>query len=511
MFELFPATGLAHRGVQNYPRLFVLIARYRDLDIDSAAQLHLVSAQITAQLSTNSDAVSGSVILSTCNRFEIYCEVGDAGNVESAYLDALAAVSHCSGLSTVRLAALFVPRWGPSVVEHLFEVAAGLQSIVAGEHEIAGQVRRALFTAQRAGATSGLLIRLFEAASRIAKEVGARTTLSDSSRSIAAVALDLVTAGPYFPMLADASVIVFGTGAYASKVLTILQNRGCSDVSVFSRSGRAETFVANRGADATVVTSNDLAVAVARSDLLIGCSGIGTRFIQSELACDARPTHRPLTIIDLVPSRDFELLVAEQPGVTFISLESVRRAAPTADAEALVQARGLVQQAVQRFEEQERSRVADVAIIALRQHVQGILDQEMERVTRQHSSVATAEQTNAALRRMVRQFLHVPTLRARELAAAGREDEFRMALDVLFAIRGTGVNGEGHLGSGRTTTEPYALKERKPVKGTCGRVAGACPRFCVLDLNEAVGQNRSEKDLEGLATELAADCRMPSS
>ncbi|PVE14960.1 glutamyl-tRNA reductase [Arthrobacter sp. Bz4] len=448
MFELFPA-GLAHQEAENHPRLFVLIARYRDLDIDSAAQLHLVSAQITGQLSTNSDAVSGSAILSTCNRFEIYCEVGDAKNIEGAYLDALAAVSRCSGLTPVRLASLFVPLWGPSVAEHLFGVATGLQSIVAGEHEIAGQVRRALFNAQRAGTTSGLLIRLFEAASRVAKEVGARTALSDSSRSIAAVALDLVTAGPYFPVLADASVIVFGTGAYASRVLNILQSRGCSDVSVFSRSGRADTFVANRGNGVTAVTSNDLAAAVARSDLLIGCSGVGTRFVQSELACEARPARRPLTIVDLVPSRDFDPLVAEQPGVTFISLESVRRAAPKADAAALVQARGLVQQAVQRFEEQERSRVADVVIVALRQHVQGILDLEMERVMRQHGSAATAEQTNAALRRMVQQFLHVPTLRAKELAAAGRQDEFRKALDVLFGISSTGAKGEGRPGNDR--------------------------------------------------------------
>ncbi|MHA7143056.1 glutamyl-tRNA reductase [Arthrobacter sp. Sr33] len=412
-------------------RLLALIAKYRDLDCDAAAQLHSVSSLIPPLLQNNGDGVLGCVVLSTCNRFEIYCETGSTGNVESVCSDILAAVSHCSGLDEVSLDCLFERVWGTAVTEHLFGVGTGLHSIVAGEREIAGQIRRALSTAQHAGTASGLLVRLFEATAKTAKEVGARTTLSSSSKSIAVVALELASHGPGFPPLTGASVVLFGTGAYASYVLNMLRSKGCSDVSVFSRSGRAEAFVEGRGA--TALPKNALASAVATSDLLIGCSGIGTRFGVPELTCGERPVRRSLTIVDLVPSRDFEVVAEDQPDITLIDLESVRQAAPKADAEALFRARELVQRAAQQFQDRERSKTADQAIIVLRQHIQTLLDTEMDLVTRQHSC-ATAEEINAALRRIVRQFLHVPTVRARELALAGRQDDYTKALEVLFGI-----------------------------------------------------------------------------
>ncbi|MHA7155583.1 glutamyl-tRNA reductase [Arthrobacter sp. TMN-50] len=475
---------------EKFPKLLVLVAKYRDLGVDSAAQLHHVASQIAPHLRLNSDAVSGSVVLSTCNRFEIYCEAAPNADVETAYSDTLTAVSYCSGLPLVRLIPLFECLWGSSVAEHLFSVGTGLQSIVAGEREIAGQVRRALCNAQQAGTVSGLLVRLFETASKTAKEVGARTTLSRSSRSIAAVALDLAAKGPLLPPLTGASVVLFGTGAYASCVLNILRSRGCSDISVFSRSGRAEAFVAARGA--TALTAGDLASAVATSDLLIGCSGIGTRFDSSELECGERPVSHPLTVVDLVPSHDFELSVAELPCVELINLESVRRDAPKADAEVLSSARHLVQQAAQHFEERERSRVADLAIVALRQHVHKILDTEMQRVMQQYSSAATAEEVNAALRRIARQFLHVPTVRAAQLAVVGRQDEYRKALEVLFGISVTHSNPEKDDGDNRPELAPLVPGECGLEGGPCPKADrspfNVCPRLCMIGTRERANE-----------------------
>jgi glutamyl-tRNA reductase len=411
----------------------VLVAKYRDLDIDSSARLHSVSSQLARHLLASSSAVSGCVVLSTCSRFEIYCEVSPTGDVDTACSGALDSVSACTGLPIVLLSSLFEHSPGESATRHLFAVAAGLDSIVVGEREVAGQVRRALADAQAAGTASGRLIRVFQAASRTGKDVGARTALSSTSRSIASVALGLAAATRSgHPALADVSVVLFGTGAYAACVAAILRSGRCSTTWDFSQSGRAEAFVAARGG--TALTARELPAAIARADILIGCSGTETRICAAQLAAWREDAGRPLTVVDLAPSHDFDPHVADLPGVELITLESVRLAAPPADAEALLLADSLVLQAARRFEEREAIRVVDSAIVALRQHIHQVLDTEMERATKQHGCGATAEDVNIALRRVVRRLLHLPMVRAREPATAGRQDDCAAALEALFGL-----------------------------------------------------------------------------
>lgn len=432
MSGTFQAVGRESCDSEVSPVLLLLVAKYRDLDIESAARLHSVSSELAPHLLASSSAVSGTVVLSTCNRFEIYCEVSSTGDVDAACSDALDSICRCSGLPVRQLSSLFERTHGASATEHLFAVAAGLDSVVVGEREVAGQVRRALAQAQAAGTVSGRLVRLFQAASRTGRAVGARTTLSSASRSIASVALELAAAGSGQPAAADVSEVLFGTGAYAACVADTLRSRRSPTISVFSQSGRADAFVAARGG--TALTARELPAAIARADIIIGCSGTGTRIGAAQLAGWRDNAARPLTVIDLAPSHDFDPLVADLPGIELITLESVQLAAPPADAEALCLSRTLVRQAARRFEEQEAIRVVDTAIVALRRHIHQVLDAEMERVTKQHGSGAPAEDVNFALRRIVRRLLHLPTVRARELATAGRQDEYTAALEALFGL-----------------------------------------------------------------------------
>ncbi|MDZ4091034.1 MAG: glutamyl-tRNA reductase [Arthrobacter sp.] len=420
------------------PVLLALVAKYRDLDPASAAALHTASAGLAQHILTGSPAVAASVVLSTCNRFEIYCEVPSLTVLETARAYVLDSVQYCSGLPTIRLSALFEELRGGAAVEHLFAVAAGLDSVVVGEREVAGQVRRALADAQAAGTTSGRLGRLFQAASRTAKDVGAQTALSSAGRSIASVALDLA-ARTRRDGIAGTSAVLFGTGAYAGCVAELLRNRQCSEISVFSQSGRAKTFVAARGGIA--LSARRLPAAVAGSDLVIGCSGAGVRVDAAALARWRAGAARPLTVVDLAPSHDFDPHVAELPGVDLITLESVHLAAPPADAEALRLARSLVRQSARLFEEQDAARAVDAAVVALREHLHQVLLSEMERVSKHHARGASTEDINLALRRMMRRVLHTPTVRARELAALGRQDDYTAALDTLFGLSVQPGNG----------------------------------------------------------------------
>lgn len=442
--------------------LLALTARCRDVDMESAARLHAASPQLCRIILVTGAATAGAVVLSTCNRFEIFCEVLPGTDAGAACSDILDSLTQCSGVPRSRLSSWFEYKTGQSVTEHLMAVGCGLDSAVVGEREIAGQVRRALSEAQKAGTATELLTRLFQAAARTAKEVGARTSLSAAGRSIASVALELATSGPCRQSLADAAVVVLGTGSYAGYITRILRDKQCSNISVFSQTGRAEAFVAARGG--TALSPTEVADAVRQADILAGCSGNGARITASTLARWRQETRRPLAVIDLAPSHDFEPQVADLTGIDLITLESVHLNAPGPDAEAVDQARALVRRAARRFAEQERSRSADLGIVALRQHVDQVLQAEMDRVRIQMGHSAAAEEVHMALRRIVRRLLHEPTVRARELAAAGRQDDYLAALDVLFGISAPADGPSGVVSACRDQRDvrplPYRPEDR---------------------------------------------------
>jgi glutamyl-tRNA reductase len=372
-------------------------------------------------------------VLSTCNRFEVYFEIPSGTEPSAARRRVQSAISRCSGIPEEELAHSLDFLAGAALTEHLFSVGAGLDSAVVGEREIAGQLRRALTSAQESETASGALIRLFQAASRAARDVGALTTLGDAGRSMVSVALDLATARLARSGPSGLSVVVIGTGAYAGTTLALLAAGKCANVSVFSWSGRAEVFAAPRGAAA--LTRSQLTAALQGADVVIGCSGRGTRLGTEEFRHFRQGTKEPLVVVDLALNRDFEPATGELPGIELITLDEVRLAAPREHSDGVRQAAELVRRAALRFEEERQARVMDPAIVALRGHMQQVLASEMARVKNQHGCTATAEAVEFALRRVVRQLLHVPTARARELAAAGRQDDYTAALEALYGLK----------------------------------------------------------------------------
>jgi glutamyl-tRNA reductase len=412
--------------------LFSLVATHADIDLETVAQLSNGSSGIATNALTGSPAVTGAVVLATCNRYEIYGEAPHPDDVEAARAALVAQISEASGLSEPLVSRSFSTRTGPEVTQHLFAVSAGLDSAVVGEREIAGQVRRALITAQHEGTASAGLVRLFQAASKTAKDVGAQTALGSRGLSIVSVALDLATDLSENPDWSSKKVVVFGTGAYAGATMALLRERGCTDISVFSSSGRAEGFVATRGG--TALDDDSLNPAVAAADVMIGCSGSDTRVEADELAQVRANSPQPLIAIDLALTHDFDPAVGELDGVELLTLESVRLAAPQEQAESLAQASSIVKGAATAFEQEREARSVDSAIVALRRHTMNVLDAEMEKVRARHGCTAAAEEVEFALRRMVKQLLHVPTVRARELAANGQQDEYVAALEALYGI-----------------------------------------------------------------------------
>ena len=391
------------------------MATHADIDLETVAQLSTGASELATSALAGSPAVAGAIVLATCNRFEIYGEAQRPDDVEDARAALIAQLSGSTGLNEQLVARSFNTRTGADVTRHLFSVSSGLDSAVVGEREIAGQVRRALITAQHEGTASAGLVRLFQAASKTAKDVGAQTALGARGLSVVSVALDLATELSEVPDWSTKKVVVFGTGAYAGATMSLLRERGCTDVSVYSSSGRAAGFVATRGG--TALDGDSLPAAVAAADVMIGCSGADTRVEAAELATVRAASPQPLIAIDLALTHDFDPAVGGLDGVELLTLESVRLAAPQEQAESLAQASSIVAGAASAFEQEREARSVDSAIVALRRHTMNVLDTEMEKVRARHGCTAAAEEVEFALRRMVKQLLHVPTVRARELAA----------------------------------------------------------------------------------------------
>lgn len=408
--------------------IYAFAASHRTIDLTTVALLSDGAANVPTLLSAEGArqlGVEGAVVLATCNRLEVYIQLTVPEHLAPVSEILFTDIAAHSGLEREIVTSSFEIYSNLESAEHLFTVASGLESAVVGEREIAGQVRRALATAQQDGPVPGELVQLFEHAAHTARQVGQHTTIGSQGRSIVAVALDLADAVTEKDW-ASRRALIFGTGAYAGATIAALRERGCEDIWVNSRSGRAPEFAAKR--DVQAVAEGHAYDAMAQADIIIGCSGGADPLAPNEI-----PEGRH-TILDLALSRDFDPAVADLPQVELITLESVRMAAPEETAETVQTAQRIVDSEMQAFTARQKTRDIDAAIVALRGHTMSVLDDELAKVRNQFGCTAATEQLELAMRRMVKSLLHTPTMRAKQMAAQGRSGDYVAGLEALYGI-----------------------------------------------------------------------------
>jgi glutamyl-tRNA reductase len=371
--------------------------------------------------------VSGAVVLSTCNRFEAYIDVDlpDERAREIGLDAAQHAIEVATGLSPDELDGGYTVSSGGKVAEHLFSVASGLESVIVGEGEIGGQVRRALAEAREHRTTTSELERLFQRATETQKGVKNATALGRAGRSLVRLALDLADS-----RIADWTTqrtLLIGTGSYAAATLAALRDRGATDIAVHSPSGRGTKFATKHGLRS--VSHAELAASAARSDLIITCTSREEPVLDAALL-RAGGFEGPAMVIDLGMPRNVAADTAEVPGVTLLDLETIRLHAPLEELQATDAARTIVQNAAAKFHLVGRQQSAQPAVVALRSHIFDLTQAEIDRARgRGHG-----EQVEQAMRHLVGVLLHSPTARAHQLAAEGRADEVFDALETLFGI-----------------------------------------------------------------------------
>ncbi len=341
---------------------------FRELSLEKLEVLEAHAEKILQIISSpeaSEFGITGVVLVSTCNRFEIYF---DSSMPTHSQDHILAKVIEITGIPTNHMRY----KSGAEVTRHLFRVAAGLESMIVGEDEIAGQVKRSLSSSQLRGITSRNIEMLFQESSRISKKVAAETGLGKAGRSLVTGGLELVKQTNFD--FEGKRVLVLGTGAYARVVTAALKRERVREILTYSMSGRANLFSASH--QTTPIKSGGLSSALSQVDLLVTCNGThGSIITREHLAVVKRES---FPILDLSLAKDVDNSVKSLGNVVLIDLQDIYRNAPVEHHETIARAESIVEQAVLAFGEKQVARLNFRNARVIRGNVVDLIAEEIE-------------------------------------------------------------------------------------------------------------------------------------
>ena len=376
-------------------------------------------------------AVTEAVVLATCNRVEVYADTEGFHAGVDAITDLL---SRRSGVPLEELSKHLYVHWESQAVLHLFQVACGLDSMVVGESQILGQLRRAY--AASGGAAGRVLHELFQTALRVGKRAHSETGIDEAGQSLVSVGLEHAVRA--VGELEGRRVLVVGAGSMGALAGATLRRCGVGEIVVANRSqanaARLALAVEGRG-----VGLEALADELVFADVVVASTGATGLVVRREVvaAAVAQRQGRPLAILDLALPRDVDPLVRTIPGVTVVDLETLQAALAATDAGAGVEAaREIVTEEVGAFLTwQKASRVAPT-VMALRSKADQVVDAELVRLASKLPGLDEHERVEVeqAVRRVVQTLLHTPTVRVKELTEAPAGLSYAEALRELFGL-----------------------------------------------------------------------------
>lgn len=298
--------------------LVALSATHHTAGLDARAAFTVSPAGVEAFYRAARAAGLGEVVLlATCNRLEAYA-IGD----EAVALHARAALIEATGVSPAELDRHLRPIPGLQAVEHLFAVVSGLDSQMVGEAEIAGQAKDAYADALARGMTGPVLNRVFQRAFQAGAWARTHTGISQGQVSLGNVAVELATR--VFGQLADARVLVLGTGEVGRQVVQALVSRGASQVSVASRTFENARALAAEVSGASLTLADALQQAHAH-DVIVGCASVERALLDADAVrtLAGRRQGRPLLLVDLGVPRNFDAASRAVEGAYLCDLDDL--------------------------------------------------------------------------------------------------------------------------------------------------------------------------------------------
>jgi glutamyl-tRNA reductase len=377
--------------------------------------------------------VDEAIVLTTCNRLEVYAEVrkfhGGVQDVTDRVVDR-------TGVPLDDLTDHLYVHYEDRAVQHLFEVAAGLDSMAIGEHQILGQLRDAAQLAREHGAVGRGLGPLADHALRAGKRVHAETGIDRAGRSLVSVGLD--RAAESLGDLAGRSVVIVGAGSMSSLTGTTLRRRGVGGLTIINRT-HARGHRLAEALDAVAADPVELRDHIAEADLLVSCTGAVGTVVAADVVRRAMSdrSDRPLFVLDLALPRDVEPGVGHVAGVTLVDLDSLRSSVDDAAmANDIDASRRIVTDEVAAYLTKQRSERVAPTVAALRARAQEVVDAELVRLRNRVPNLdeRAEREFTATVGRVVDKLLHAPTVRVKELAAAPGGDSYADVLRELFAL-----------------------------------------------------------------------------
>ena len=382
--------------------------------------------------------ISEAVILSTCNRTEVYCDTVD--DIQEQTCEWLAGFH---GLAIEDIAPHLYIHEGRHAVNHLLSVASGLDSLVLGEPQILGQVKSAFQTARDAGRTGKVLTRLFQHAFSTAKQVRTDTAIGDSPVSVAFAAVSL--ARQIFADLSEQTALLIGAGETVELAARHLAQNGIGRIIVANRTVSRAQDLAHQF-DAYAISLTEIPAHLAEADIVIASTAspvpvLGKGAVESALK---RRRHRPMFMVDIAVPRDIEAEVGHLEDVylyTVDDLDEVIQSNLRSRQEAAEQAKDIIVFQVDEFLGWMRSLDAVGLIQDYRRQANGIRDEVLAKAQRMLEAGKPPEEVlNFLAQTLTNKLLHTPSAQLREAGSAGHH-ELLEAANTLFRL------GHGDTGS----------------------------------------------------------------
>jgi glutamyl-tRNA reductase len=419
--------GISHRSAP--------VSVLEQLSTDESDQAKIIDQVLQSSL------VTEAMVLSTCNRVEVYAVV-------EAFHGGLSVIgqvlSEHSGMSLNDLTKYAYVRYAEAAVEHLFAVASGLDSAVIGEQQVLGQVRRAYAAAEANHTVGRTLHELSQRALSVGKRVHSETGIDAAGASVVSVSLDIAEAK--LGSLAGRSAVVIGAGAMGSLAAKYLAKAGVERVHIVNRSlPRAKTLagkIREHGVVADAFPFDHLTPVLTDADIVVSCTGavrpvVSLADVHRGLAQGLGGAPKQLVICDLGMPRNVDPAVAGLPGVYVVDMDRIQREpsarAASTDTEA---ARAIVAAEVANYLVGQRMAEVTPTVTALRQRAADVVEAELLRLDNRlpELDVAHRDEVAKTVRRVVDKLLHAPTVRVKQLASAPGGDSYAEALRELFEL-----------------------------------------------------------------------------
>jgi len=438
--------------------IFALGVSHRTAPLALREQLALTEGRAAGVLNalTSEDTVSEAAALSTCNRTELYLVVGDPVEAEAAALGVLAREA---GIRPTELLGPLYSLRDSDAAAHLYRVTAGLDSMILGEAEIQGQVKRAYELALVEGATGPILNRLFRGALAAGKRARTETAVGEKGVSIPSVAVELAQRN--LGDLSSRRVLLIGAGETSELTARALAARGAHAIFIANRRHNRAIGLAERFGG-RAVRIEELPAQLAGADIVVSTTNSPHHLVERtelELVMKQRDG-RPLLLIDLAVPRDIDPACRELDGVSLYDVDEVQaiveRNASGREAEAR-RAAGILDSELARFERWLASQEVMPTVSALRERADEIVSRVLaENDTRWESlSAADRERVELLARAIASRLLHEPTVRIK--GAADRDDVY-LQVSALRELFGLDAATEPDAGEGADVT---SLEERR--------------------------------------------------